>query len=497
LKKIAVISLGCSKNLVDAEQMLGLLEAAGFELVEDESEAEVIIINTCAFIQSAKEESIEAILEAARYRDGGKLKYLIVTGCMAQRYKDEVIDNMPEVDAVIGVFQYHKIADIIRELEHKNKVVKCEDDRPDDIINYEALPRIRATPEYTAYLKIAEGCDNRCTYCVIPSIRGKYRSRRIEDIAAEAAEMAADGVKEIILIAQDTTAYGIDLYGEYRLPQLLRELGKIGGIRWIRIHYCYPERISDELIEEIAANDKVCKYLDIPIQHANDEVLRRMGRRTNKAQLNGLIEKLRKKIPEVVLRTTVITGFPGETEEQFAELLEFIEEAKFDRLGAFAYSREEGTPAARLPGQIDEEVKLARQERIMLTQAEISENINQAKAGKVYSVLVEGYDAIIKQYYGRTYADSVEIDGKVFFAGCRDARGAPATETRRGGNLPSARTERLPDPGIAGQARNDDNLSGEQGSPLQPGEFVDVKITDYMEYDLYGVGAGVPDRPSE
>jgi len=438
--KVAVVSLGCSKNLVDAEQMLGLLNLASFQLVEDEEDATVIIVNTCCFVESAKKESIDSILEMAEYKKSGNCEILIVSGCMAQRYKDEVIENIPEVDAVVGTGQYDKIADIIAKFQHKNVTDKVICD--DATINYDALPRIRTTPEYTAYLKIAEGCDNHCTYCVIPSIRGKYTSRKIEDIVREAIELANDGVRELVLIAQDTTSYGKDIYnGEYKLPELLREICKIENIKWIRLHYCYPELITDELIETIANNDKICNYLDIPIQHASDEILRKMNRRATKAEVATLIEKLRKQIPDIVLRTTVIVGFPGETDEQFGELLDFIIEHSFDRLGAFTYSQEEGTPAAEFDGQIDESAKEQRLEILMVEQIGISEEINSAKVGKTFEVLVEGYDAIIKQYYGRTYADSIEIDGKVFFT---------------------------------------------SSEKLNIGSFTNVKITESMEYDLFG-----------
>ena len=450
--KVAVVSLGCSKNLVDAEQMLGLLNLASFQLVEDEEDATVIIVNTCCFVESAKKESIDSILEMAEYKKSGNCEILIVSGCMAQRYKDEVIENIPEVDAVVGTGQYDKIADIIAKFQHKNVTDKVICD--DATINYDALPRIRTTPEYTAYLKIAEGCDNHCTYCVIPSIRGKYTSRKIEDIVREAIELANDGVRELVLIAQDTTSYGKDIYnGEYKLPELLRELCKINNIKWIRLHYCYPELITDELIETIANNDKICNYLDIPIQHASDEILKKMNRRATKAEVATLIEKLRKQIPDIVLRTTVIVGFPGETDEQFGELLDFIIEHSFDRLGAFTYSQEEGTPAAEFDGQIDESAKEQRLEILMVEQIGISEEINSAKVGKTFEVLVEGYDAIIKQYYGRTYADSIEIDGKVFF------------------------TANVGD-GVLDVPQ--DNVK------LNPGDFVQVKITESMEYDLFG-----------
>lgn len=424
--------------------MRGLLKEAGYELWENEEDADVIIVNTCAFIEAAQTESIECILELAAYKKHGKAKALIVTGCLAQRYKEQVIREIPEVDAVVGVNEYDKIVDVIKSLDEggerpeKIKRISCSD-LP---MECGELPRERTTPEYTAFLKIAEGCDNRCTYCVIPYIRGRYRSRKMEDIVAEAEKMAADGVKELIVIAQDTTRYGKDIYGEYKLPELLQKLCRIDGIEWIRVHYCYPELVTDELIEVIAKEDKICNYLDIPIQHCSDRVLKRMGRRTNKAQIIGLIKKLRERIPDIVIRTTLLVGFPGETDEDFEELREFVEETKFDRLGVFAYSREEDTPAYDMPDQVDEEVKEERRDLIMLIQSGISEELNEAKRGSVQRVLVEDKDEIIKSYYGRTYADSTEVDGKVFFKS--DKR-------------------------------------------VKPGDFVNVRIDSNLEYDLFGV----------
>ena len=444
LKRISITSLGCSKNLIDSEQMRGLLKEAGYELWENEEDADVIIVNTCAFIEAAQTESIECILELAAYKKHGKAKALIVTGCLAQRYKEQVIREIPEVDAVVGVNEYDKIVDVIKSLdeggEHPENIkrISCSD-LP---MECGELPRERTTPEYTAFLKIAEGCDNRCTYCVIPYIRGRYRSRKMEDIVAEAEKMAADGVKELIVIAQDTTRYGKDIYGEYKLPELLQKLCRIDGIEWIRVHYCYPELVTDELIEVIAKEDKICNYLDIPIQHCSDRVLKRMGRRTNKAQIIGLIKKLRERIPDIVIRTTLLDVFPGETDEDFEELREFVEETKFDRLGVFAYSREEDTPAYDMPDQVDEEVKEERRDLIMLIQSGISEELNEAKRGSVQRVLVEDKDEIIKSYYGRTYADSTEVDGKVFFKS--DKR-------------------------------------------VKPGDFVNVRIDSNLEYDLFGV----------
>lgn len=444
LKRISITPLGCSKNLIDSEQMRGLLKEAGYELWENEEDADVIIVNTCAFIEAAQTESIECILELAAYKKHGKAKALIVTGCLAQRYKEQVIREIPEVDAVVGVNEYDKIVDVIKSLdeggEHPENIkrISCSD-LP---MECGELPRERTTPEYTAFLKIAEGCDNRCTYCVIPYIRGRYRSRKMEDIVAEAEKTAAEGVKELIVIAQDTTRYGKDIYGEYKLPELLQKLCRVDGIEWVRVHYCYPELVTDELIEVIAKEDKICNYLDIPIQHCSDGVLKRMGRRTNKAQIIELIKKLRERIPDIVIRTTLLVGFPGETDEDFEELREFVEETKFDRLGVFAYSREEDTPAYDMPDQVDEEVKEERRDLIMLIQSGISEELNEAKRGSVQRVLVEDKDEIIKSYYGRTYADSTEVDGKVFFKS--DKR-------------------------------------------VKPGDFVNVRIDSNLEYDLFGV----------
>ncbi len=411
MKKISLVSLGCSKNLVDAEQMTGLLEGAGYEVVIDEEDGDIMIVNTCAFIEDAKQESIECILELASYKKKNPDRILIVTGCMAQRYKDEVLEEIPEVDAVIGTNDFQNIVEIIREAEEKRGICRCDGEE----VICEGLPRSVSTPSYTAYLKIAEGCDNRCTYCAIPYIRGKYRSRKAEDIIAEAKELVKNGAKELIIIAQDTTRYGIDIYGEYKLAELLKGLCQIEDLKWIRLHYCYPELVTDELIEVIASNDKICKYMDIPIQHINDRILKLMGRRTNKAQIEGLINRLREKIPNVVLRTSLIAGFPSETEEEFNELYDFVVNTRFERLGVFAYSQEEGTPASRLLCQLDRSQKLDRQDQIMLTQEEISEELSQAKIGTVSEVLVEGFDEVIKSHYGRTYGDSVEIDGKVFF----------------------------------------------------------------------------------
>lgn len=412
-KKVSIASLGCSKNLVDSEQMTAILQSRGFELWENEADADVMIVNTCTFIEDAQTESINCILELAQYKKADSSKVLIVTGCLAQRYKEQIIREIPEVDAVVGTNEYDKIADIAESCLKKAEGLERVHCTEQPLLCEAA--RVRSTPKYTAFLKIAEGCDNRCTYCVIPSIRGRYRSRTIENIVAEAESMAKDGVKELIVIAQDTTAYGKDLYGEYRLPQLLTELCKIEGIRWIRVHYCYPELVTDELIDVFAREPKLCNYFDIPIQHCSNRILKRMGRRTNKEQIVGLLKKLRERLPDVAVRTSIIVGFPGETEEDLEELQDFIREMRFDRLGVFMYSREEDTPAYNLPDQIDEEEKRSRLESVMVNQADVDDDNNQKKIGTVQQVLVEGRDEIIKSYYGRTYADSVEIDGKVFF----------------------------------------------------------------------------------
>ena len=438
LKKVSLASLGCSKNLVDAEHMLGILSEHGFEIVENEEDADVIIVNTCTFIESAKNESIECILELSQYKNNGNCKALIVTGCMAQRYKEQILSEMPEVDAVIGTNEYDKIADVIAELDNdKTDILWCGAGCPDE----QNMPRIRTTPSYTAYLKIAEGCDNHCTYCVIPSIRGKYKSRKIEDIVSEAEKLVSDGVRELVVIAQDTTAYGKDIYGEFCLPKLLKKLCSIEKAEWVRVHYCYPELMTDELIEVFKTEPKLCNYFDIPIQHCSDKILKKMGRRTNKEQIVGLIEKIRREIPNAAIRTSLIAGFPGESESDFEELCDFVREVRFERLGVFAYSREEDTPAYGFDNQIDEDEKERRRDLIMMIQSEIAEEQNAKKINSVVRVLVEGKDEIIKSFYGRTYADSEEIDGKVFFKSDRN--------------------------------------------PL-PGEFVNVKVEQTMEYDLFG-----------
>lgn len=409
MNKIYLQSLGCSKNLVDSENMLGLLKNKGYEIVEFADKADYIIINTCSFINDAKEESINSIIEAAELKGSNDIT-IIVTGCLAQRYSDDLLKEIPEIDILIGTHGYEKIDKIIEEHQkEKQKVISVEID--ETIV--EDLPRELLTPKYYAFLKISEGCSNYCTYCVIPKIRGKYRSRKIEDIVNEARILSKQGVKELIVIAQDTSKYGVDLYGERQLHKLIGELSKIEGIEWIRVHYLYPEDLYDELIIEFKANDKLLKYFDIPLQHISDDVLKRMNRKTNKEQITNLIKKIRKEIPEAVIRTSLITGFPGETEEDHEMLKEFLKEYKLDRVGVFKYSREENTAAYKLKNQIKEEIKEARQEELMKIQQEISFNNNTAKIGKTYDVIIDE-DSGDNEYLGRTYMDSPEIDGCVF-----------------------------------------------------------------------------------
>ena len=409
--KILFISLGCDKNLVDTEVMLGLLASRGYEMTDDETQADIIVINTCCFIHDAKEESIQNILEMAEYKKSGQAKALIVTGCLAQRYRQEILDEIPEVDEVLGTTAYDKILDAVdAALAGKQEVMLSDID---------ALPlpetkRLVTTGGHFAYLKIAEGCDKHCTYCIIPKIRGDFRSVPMERLVKEAKELAEQGVKELILVAQETTLYGKDLYGEKALHVLLRELAKISGIRWIRILYCYPEEITDELIRVMKEEPKVCHYLDLPIQHANDEILRRMGRRTSRQQLIDIIGKLRREIPDICLRTTLITGFPGETEEQHEELMDFVDEMEFDRLGVFTYSPEEDTPAALMPDQIDEEVKEERQAELMELQQDIAFDNAQDMVGREVLVMVEGKVADENAYVGRTYRDAPNVDGLIF-----------------------------------------------------------------------------------
>lgn len=435
--KIALESLGCSKNLMDAEIMTGILKEKGYEFVEEFDEADIIIVNTCGFIRDAKQESIDTIVELSQLKEVGKLKYLIVTGCLAQRYADELLEEIPEIDAIVGTGNFMNISEIIDRLESEKNVTEIGNI---EFAFDETLPRYVSTPEHMAYLKIGEGCSNHCTYCIIPKLRGKYRSRKIEDIVEEAKTLAAEGVKELVVIAQDTTRYGEDLYGEAKLAELLEELAGIEGIKWIRIMYSYPESITEKLIDVIAAHDNICSYFDMPIQHASNRVLKRMNRRTSKEDIRSKVEMIRSKIPDAVIRTTVIVGFPGETEEDLEELIEFMKEIKFDRLGAFAYSREEDTPADRMDGHMDEEIKEERRDRVMMVQQAISEEINQKREDKVFEVLIEE-EAEDGVYVGRTQGDAEEIDSVVYV--------------------------------------NSDE-------ELEIGSFVNVYITEAIEYDLIG-----------
>ena len=408
---ILFISLGCDKNLVDSEVMLGLLDKKGYKIVDEESEADVIVINTCCFINDAKEESVQTILEMAEYKKEGRLKALIVTGCLAQRYQQEILDEIPEVDAVLGTTSYDKITEAVEEALAGNGHVEVTD------IN--ALPlvdekRLVTTGGHFAYLKIAEGCDKHCTYCIIPKLRGNYRSVPMERLIKEAEDLAEQGVKELILVAQETTVYGQDIYGEKSLHKLLKELCKISGIRWIRILYCYPEEIDDNLIQAIKEEPKICHYLDLPIQHASDEILKRMGRRTSKEQLVEIIGKLRSEIPDIALRTTLITGFPGESEANHEELMEFVDEMEFDRLGVFTYSPEEDTPAADMPEQIEESVKEDRQAELMELQQDIAFDKAEDMVGSEVLMMVEGKVADENVYVGRTYKDAPNVDGLIF-----------------------------------------------------------------------------------
>lgn len=435
--KISMVSLGCPKNQVDAEMMLYSLKQAGFKIGVSEAEADAIIINTCGFIEDAKSEAIENILEAAQYKRDGNCKAIIVTGCLAERYRDDVTTEIPEADVCVGIGSNGNIAEIVKNAI-EGKAQNSYGAKEDLDLNGK---RILGGWPFTAYLKIGDGCDNCCTYCAIPKIRGRMRSRAIEDCVAEAKELAAGGVRELIVVAQDTTAYGTDLYGESKLCELLSQLCKIDGIKWIRTLYTYPERITDELLKLLATEEKLVKYLDIPIQHANGDILKRMNRRGDKETLTALIKKIRATVPNITLRTTLITGFPGETEQQYEQLHEFVREAQFDRLGCFTYSAEEGTIAAEMPDQLDEQTKQDRAEHIMETQLDIASAKNEAKIGTVQTVLIEGWDDYIKCYYGRSTADAPEIDGKVFF------------------------------------------MAKEQ---LVIGDFVKVQINDVIEYDLLG-----------
>lgn len=435
--KIALESLGCSKNLVDAEIMMGILNKKGYKLVGDFEEADIILVNTCGFIESAKQESIDTILELAQLKETANLKILIVTGCLAQRYSEELKAEIPEIDAIVGTGSYQNIDEIIASLKEEKHIVSLNDI---EFAYNEELPRYISTPAHMAYLKIGEGCDNKCTYCIIPKLRGKYRSRKMEDIITEAKGLADRGVKEVVVIAQDTTKYGCDLYGKEMLPELLEELAQIKGLKWIRIMYSYPESITEELVKVIKKYDNICNYFDMPIQHASNRILKLMNRHTTKEDILSKIEMIRKYIPDATLRTTIIVGFPGETEEDFEELVEFAKIAKFDRLGAFAYSREEDTPADKLPNHLEEEVKIERRDALMLVQQGISQELNAAKVSNVYEVLVEE-QIEDKVYTGRTQGDAEEIDSIVYL-------------------------------------KSEDQL--------EIGDFVTVKINNALEYDLMG-----------
>ena len=437
--KILFVSLGCDKNLVDTENMLGILKNKGFEFTDDEWEADIIAINTCCFIGDAKQESINTILEMAEHKKDARCKVLVVAGCLAHRYQDEIIKEIPEVDAFVGTSSYDKIADMINSvLEEKGISNFVEDANRMPMVEAD---RIVTTPGYYEYLKIAEGCDNHCTYCVIPKVRGNFRSFPIEYLVNQTKKLVEGGVKEIILVAQETTLYGVDLYGKKSLPKLLHELGLIEGLEWIRILYCYPEEINDELIEAIKNEPKVCHYLDMPIQHASDNILKRMGRRTSKQELTDIVAKLRREIPDIALRTTLITGFPGETDVDHEEVMQFIDECEFDRLGVFTYSREEDTVAAQMPDQIDEEIKEKYRDELMQLQQEISADRSAAMIGRIVRVMIEGFIPEDNTYVGRSYKDAPNVDGLVFVECDRE---------------------------------------------LMSGDFIDVKITGSTEYDLIG-----------
>ena len=437
-KKVGIVSLGCAKNQVDAEMLLFTLRGRGYTIVDDPAKADAVIVNTCGFIDSAKQESIDEIIELGNLKREGKIKAIIVTGCLAERYQDEITKQLYEIDAAVGIGANEQIADVVEQVLGGNGTLELFPDKLD-------LPleggRVLSTPFYTAYLKIAEGCDNKCTFCVIPMIRGKFRSRKIENLIEEAKGLAADGVRELNIIAQDTTRYGEDLYGKPSLDKLLTELCKIDGLHWIRVLYCYPDSITDELIDVMAREEKIVNYIDLPLQHCNSEILRKMHRRGDRASLTALLNKMREKIPNVIFRSTFITGFPGETEEQFEELAEFAKEMNFQRLGCFAYSQEEGTPAAKMPDQLDDDVKQQRADIIMEHQQQVMADYCESLLDTDIEVLVEGFDRLAECWYGRTYADAPEVDGCVFFT-----------------------------------------------SPQKPqiGSFVTVHITDYLGCDPYG-----------
>ena len=435
---ILFISLGCDKNLADSETMLGMLASRGYQIVDEEEKADVIIVNTCCFIHDAMEESIKTILQMAEYKKSGSLKALIVTGCMAERYREEITKEIPEVDAVLGTASYGHILDAVDEALKGHSYLMME---PLDTLPLIETHRLVTTGGHYAYLKIAEGCDKHCTYCIIPKLRGNFRSVPMDHLIKEAEQLAADGVKELILVAQETTLYGKDLYGEKKLPELLHKLCQISGIRWIRILYCYPEEITEELIQTMKEEPKICHYLDLPIQHASDGILKRMGRRTSKEELVHIISRLREEIPDITLRTTLITGFPGETQEQHEELMDFVDEMEFDRLGVFTYSPEEGTPAASMPDQIEESIKEDRRAELMELQQEIAFEQAEDMVGKEVLVMIEGKVAEENAYVGRTYKDAPNVDGLIFV-----------------------------------------NTDAE----LMSGDFAKVKVTGACEYDLIG-----------
>ena len=436
--KVAVISLGCAKNQVDAEMLLYTLKERGFKLVDEAEKADAVIVNTCGFIDSAKQESIDEIIELGSLKREGKIKAIIVTGCLAERYQDEITKQLYEIDAAVGIGANEQIADIVENALSGEETIELF---PDKLLLPLEGGRVQSTPFYTAYIKIAEGCDNKCTFCAIPMIRGKFRSRNIDSLIDEAKTLAANGVRELNVIAQDTTRYGEDIYGEPSLDKLLTELCKIDGLHWIRVLYCYPDSITDSLIDVMAKEDKIVKYIDLPLQHCNSEILHRMHRRGDRESLTALLRKIKEKMPNVIFRSTFITGFPGETEEQFEELAEFAKEINFQRLGCFAYSQEEGTPAAKMPGQLDEETKQRRADIIMEHQQSVMADYCEGLIDTEVEVLVEGFDRIAECWYGRSYADAPEVDGCVFFT----AEEKPAV-----------------------------------------GDFIKVKITDYMGVDPFG-----------
>ena len=442
--KIGFISLGCPKNQLDTEVMLHELASAGYEITPDETEAEIVVINTCGFIESAKKEAIENILDVAWLKKHNGLKGIVVTGCLAERYREEIFTELPEVDALLGVGSIHNIVAAVQSIEQRKskKAPKYASFEDKNTVRLGG-ERILTTPEYYAYLKIAEGCDNRCTYCAIPSIRGKFRSRPMEELIAEARELASLGIKELCIVAQDITRYGQDLYGEYRLHELLHRITEETEIPWIRLLYCYPDKMTDELIAEIRDNPRIVKYIDLPLQHISDPVLRRMNRHGDSAMIRALIAKLRREIPDLTLRTTFIVGFPGETEEDFETLCRFVEEARFQHLGVFPYSAEEGTPAAEFEDQIDEQTKQDRADIMMKAQMQINAEDNEKKIGSVVRVLVEDFDPVSEAHFGRSAADAPEIDGKVYF-----------------------KCERR----------------------VAPGSMIDVKVREVVDYDLYGRG---------